>query len=109
MPQQEEWVRKGLVFHSTREIIRAVEGPDIRGPKSDVGGKNQRSEVGGLRSEVRFPDKVMITVHPQRWDDRPWPWVREFVFQSVKNLGKRLVIAVRAGKHSANRGKDQLI
>jgi len=23
-----------------------------------------------------LPDKMMINTHPQRWDDRAWPWVR---------------------------------
>jgi len=22
-----------------------------------------------------LPDKIMLNVHPQRWDDRFWPWV----------------------------------
>jgi len=37
-----EWPR----FHSTFEIIAAIEAG-------------------------RFPEKAMMTVHPQRWDDRP--------------------------------------
>jgi len=23
-----------------------------------------------------LPDKIMFNVHPQRWHDRPWPWVK---------------------------------
>ena len=49
MPQQEEWIRQGLVFHSTWDIIRAVEGPDVRGPRSEVRGR--RSEGRGRRAE----------------------------------------------------------
>jgi len=22
------------------------------------------------------PDKIMFNVHPQRWHDRPWPWLK---------------------------------
>jgi len=39
-----------------------------------------------------LPDKVMINIHPQRWNDKPWPWVKEFVGQNVKNIIKRYII-----------------
>jgi len=58
---------ESLRFRSTMDIIRA----------SDEG---------------RLPDKIMITTHPQRWDDRFFPWVKELVWQNVKNVGKRLVV-----------------
>jgi hypothetical protein len=37
----------------------------------------------------------MITVHPQRWHDRAVPWVKELVWQNVKNGVKR--VGVRVG------------
>ena len=40
----------------------------------------------------RFPDKVMMTVHPSRWDERTWPWVRGLVAQNVKNVVKRILV-----------------
>jgi len=36
----------------------------------------------------QFPDKIMITIHPQRWDDRFVPWLEELVMQNVKNVVK---------------------
>jgi hypothetical protein len=39
-----------------------------------------------------LPDQIMINVHPQRWENRPLPWLREFVFQNGKNLVKRLLV-----------------
>ena len=39
-----------------------------------------------------LPNQIMITIHPQRWDDRPWPWIRECVWQNVKNVGKRILV-----------------
>jgi hypothetical protein len=53
-------------FHSTFDIIKAAK-------------------------EKKLPDKIMITVHPQRWDGRPLPWVKELVWQNIKNIGKRIV------------------
>ncbi len=46
MPQQVEWVKKGWVYRSTQEIIGAA-------------------NAGVL------PPKMMITVHPQRWTNKP--------------------------------------
>ena len=36
-----------------------------------------------------LPDKIMLNIHPQRWDDRLGPWVREVVWQNVKNVSKK--------------------
>ena len=38
-----------------------------------------------------LPDKVMLTVHPQRWNNRPLPWLRELIWQNIKNPVKRLL------------------
>lgn len=35
-----------------------------------------------------LPDKIMITIHPQRWSDNYYDWFRELAFQSVKNIVK---------------------
>ena len=50
-------------YHSTSQIIQAVESGS-------------------------FPQKAMITFHPQRWTDKPVPWVKELVWQNVKNVVK---------------------
>jgi len=54
-------------FHSTSDIIKAA-------------------EVGEL------PDKIMMTFHPQRWTDKRMPWVKELVWQNVKNVGKYFLV-----------------
>ena len=61
----------GLQFHSTFDIIAAV----------------QR----GL-----LPDKIMLNTHPQRWTNNPVEWTKELVWQNVKNVVKRII--VRRGK-----------
>ena len=60
----------GLKFRYTWDIIEAVEK--------------------GL-----LPDKIMSNTHPQRWDDRFGPWVKELVWQNVKNVVKRYMIKLR--------------
>lgn len=67
VPQQEEWSEKGLVFHSTNDIINAV--------KQD-----------------KLPHKVMFTMHPQRWHNQSIPWLKELLLQNVKNQVKRFLI-----------------
>jgi hypothetical protein len=67
LPQQEAWIRQGLVFRATWDIIRAAEHGDL-------------------------PSKTMLTVHSQRWHDRPWPWLWELIWQNAKNVVKRWMI-----------------
>ena len=67
VPQQEKWIRDGLVYHTTDDIIEAL--------------KNNT-----------FPDKAMFTFHPQRWHDNPLLWTRELFSQNIKNTVKRLLV-----------------
>lgn len=43
----------------------------------------------------QFPDNIMITIHPQRWDDRFGPWLQELMVQNVKNVVKWALIKTR--------------
>lgn len=53
-------------YHSTAEMIRAVE-------------------------DGTFPHQTMLTVHPQRWNDSLCPWVKELIWQNIKNVAKRRI------------------
>lgn len=57
-------------FRHTKEIIKATE-------------------------EGILPNQIMITVHPQRWNDSIISWTKELVLQNVKNLAKRILIRYR--------------
>jgi hypothetical protein len=57
-----------LSFHSTQEIIDAVDAN-------------------------KLPDRIMMTFHPQRWNDQIFPWIKEFVMQNVKNQVKSLMVS----------------
>jgi len=59
-----------LQYHTTSDIIRAV-------------------------NEGTFPNQAMLNFHPQRWNDAFVPWVKELVWQNIKNQGKRMLKAVR--------------
>jgi hypothetical protein len=48
---------------------------------------------GAKKGEL--PDKIMMTFHPQRWTEKPLPWIKELVWQNVKNTGKYFLIKIR--------------
>ena len=60
-------------FHSTFDIIEVVEA--------------------GI-----FPDKAMLTVHPQRWTDNPLAWTKELFWQNCKNVNKKGMISRKDAK-----------
>lgn len=62
--QQKLWEKQGLIFHSTKDIINAIE-------------------------ENKLPDKIMMTFHPQRWHAKPLPWIKEIIVQNIKNVIKK--------------------
>lgn len=62
-----EWEAKGWVYKTTDDVIKAVR-------------------------EGRFPNRVMMTIHPQRWIDNRCEWVKELVVQGVKNCVKRVLL-----------------
>ena len=64
---QDEWVRQGLVFHGTDDIIDAIE-------------------------KEKLPNQLMMTTHPQRWTDRRGEWLKEKATQSTKNMVKRIMV-----------------
>ena len=57
-------------FRSTNDIICAAENGEL-------------------------PDRMMMTFHPQRWTNRMGPWVKELVWQNVKNVGKWGLVTIR--------------
>ena len=68
VPQQAEWIKQGLTFHSTNDIISAA--------------KNNQ-----------LPDKIMFTMHPERWNKPGLTWVKALVLQGIKNEIKKVLIS----------------
>ena len=66
---QEIWNAKGWSFHSTDDIILALQ-------------------------ENRLPDQLMITTNPQRWTNSRIEWLKELVLQNSVNIVKRVVVAL---------------
>lgn len=57
-------------FHSTSEIIKAVENKQL-------------------------PGQIMMTFHPQRWTDKPLLWVKELLWQNLKNGIKYYIVKAK--------------
>lgn len=64
---QEQWIKRGWVYHSTDDIIQAI-------------------------MEGTFPERVLVNTHPQRWTDNRWQWLKEGVMQSIKNIAKLAIV-----------------
>ena len=72
--KQDFWVKKGLVFNSTQDIIDTV-------------------TRGKTKSGVIVPNKIMFNMHPQRWSEGGLPWLKELVLQNFKNQVKKVIIS----------------
>ncbi len=63
-----EWLMLKDQLKKTQDIINAIE-------------------------QNKLPDKLMITVHPERWTDSRFAWLHELVWQNVKNMVKKLIVS----------------
>ena len=71
VPQyQEQWTKEGLVFHSTDDIIHALNNP----------------------SHPIHNKALLINTHPQRWMPFGAQWVAEAAAQWWKNQAKRIIV-----------------
>ena len=68
---QEIWTDEGKTYHHTDDIINAAKSG-------------------------KLPRNILITTHPQRWNDSFLPWFKELAAQNAKNIVKRLKITIFA-------------
>ena len=40
----------------------------------------------------QLPNKIMITIHPQRWTNNYFQWTKELVLQNIKNFIKSFIV-----------------
>lgn len=52
--------------------------------------KSTRDIIDALHRQ-ELPQKIMITIHPQRWTNNPASWLLEYIAQHLKNLLKRIL------------------
>jgi hypothetical protein len=94
VPQQEEWNKQGLVFHSTQDIIKAVQNLDTKSQlNTETIDINTSSTLPSTQHPApSFPNQIMFTMHPQRWSEGGLPWFKELVLQNAKNFIKGFLV-----------------
>lgn len=50
--------------------------------------------ISALNNQL-LPERIMFTFHPQRWTNSPIPWVKELVWQNMKNVVKRIIVILK--------------
>ncbi|MGK9477959.1 hypothetical protein ACSSV9_14205 [Melioribacter sp. OK-6-Me] len=56
---------------------------------------NYKSTFQLISNFSKMPDKIMITIHPERWTNKFNLWLKELLLQNVKNVIKRSLILRR--------------
>jgi len=64
---QDQWTARSMTYHSTYQLMTALHYGTI-------------------------DDHLMITTHPQRWNDDKIIWIKELCIQSLKNIIKRAIV-----------------
>lgn len=54
------------------------------------------SDIIDLIHQNRMPDKLIINTHPHRWFRPGLGWIKEYIGQNIKNLGKRVVVKLNS-------------
>jgi len=83
-----------LRYHSTFDLINAIKSSNIESSNPQQANKLTNQQANS------FPHQAMLNFHPQRWNDKPIPWLKELLWQNVKNQGKRLLLLKRGNKDS---------
>lgn len=81
--------------YSVRDKVLNVTGKDLYFEPSHFT-KNIYSNTFEIIADViNLPEKIMFTVHPQRWNNNFYRWTAELMSQNVKNLIKRYYLLKR--------------
>lgn len=72
-----------LRFRTTHDLINAINS-------------SPPNKLTSLYTST-FPNQAMLNFHPQRWNNKPFPWLKELIWQNVKNQGKRVLLQLRNG------------
>lgn len=76
----------------TREKSQPA-GPDQERvfPTSQAGTFSNTMDILRELEKNRLPSIIMITIHPQRWNNEYIPWMKELLAQNMKNVVKSLI------------------
>ena len=90
---------KSAINHSSLK----TQNSELKTQNSEL--KTQNSELKTQHFNFRYtkdivdnvhllPNQIMLTFHPQRWNDHFGLWLKELILQNVKNVAKRVLVAM---------------
>ncbi len=56
--------------------------------------RHTRDIITAINNDT-LPYPVMITIHPQRWTNKPLPWLHELLWQNTKNIIKKHLVRLQ--------------
>jgi hypothetical protein len=84
VPEWGEWVSKPL----EKSLIRIGKG---EGALHESNIFRTTADIIHTLSSRQMPDRIMINIHPQRWEYKYLPWAKEAVIQNIKNIIKKML------------------
>ena len=67
----------------------------VQSSKFKVQSFKKTGDIIEAAKENNLPNQIMFTFHPQRWTDKMAPWVKELLWQNVKNVVKYFLVKRR--------------
>ena len=53
---------------------------------------NNTKDIIRTAEERKLPKQIMFNFHPQRWTDKKLEWIKELLFQNIKNQLKKIIV-----------------
>lgn len=78
--------------YNLRDKIVDSEKCKVESEKTTIDSYHSTKDMIHAIKSGRFPERVMITTHPQRWTDNKLEWLMELLMQRIKNVIKRMII-----------------
>ena len=79
---------------SATNIRDKIPGGETKLTESSSDYRTTRDIISAI-SSGKISGRIILNIHPQRWTDAMWPWLKEFVWQNFKNGIKVIVSASR--------------
>ena len=81
--------------------VKPIKGSLMRMTTEGIEFQNRHkyTSTGDIKSALKagsFPERAMMTFHPQRWTDKTLSWIKELVGQKVKNGVKYFILKVNS-------------
>ncbi|OFV67467.1 MAG: hypothetical protein SCAL_001385 [Candidatus Syntrophoarchaeum caldarius] len=82
----------GRTWNSSKYSVK-----DVVGVESIYQVKSTDDVIDLLKNEVS--EQICISTHPERWSDNFGSWVKDLIWQNVKNVGKAGIVKYRTSFH----------